>query len=299
VPAPAEVRTELTDTACGPIEVARTGSGPPVLVIHGTPGGADSSISMGRFLADAGFEVIAPSRPGYLSTPLEGREEIDRQADLMAALLEALDIPAVGVLTWSGGGPSGYRLAVRHPARVTGLVAASAVSHRFPRPTMQLEDRLMMNTSAGNWMLRFLSEHAPASTVSATIRAEGDLSRKELKALATAALADEGQRNFVLTMAVAAGDRAHRGAGVDSDWEHFAAIDSLELERVGVPTLLIHGTADTDVPPEHSEFAAGAIPGAELLTLDRGTHLALIVHPEADEAQQRAIATLGGRAHPG
>src|SRR5215216_1201603 len=53
------------DTARGPVEVARAGAGEPVLFIHGTPGGWDSSLAMGRFLAEAGFEVIAPARPGY------------------------------------------------------------------------------------------------------------------------------------------------------------------------------------------------------------------------------------------
>jgi pimeloyl-ACP methyl ester carboxylesterase len=164
---------------------------------------------------------------------------------------------------------------------------------------MAVEDRLMMNTSAGNWMLRFLAAHAPATTVSATIRAEGDVSRAELKALAAAALADDSQREFVLAMAAAAADRANRGAGVDNDWERFGAIESLELETISAPTLLIHGTADTDVPPEQSENAARAIPDAELLQLDRGTHLGLIVHPDAGEAQRRAIETLGGNHHPG
>jgi pimeloyl-ACP methyl ester carboxylesterase len=42
-------------TKKGPIEVGRRGSGPPVLFVHGTPGGADSSLAMGWFLAEAGF----------------------------------------------------------------------------------------------------------------------------------------------------------------------------------------------------------------------------------------------------
>jgi hypothetical protein len=51
-----------------------------VLFVHGTPDGADSSLSMGRFLVSAGFEVSAPSRPGYPGTPLAGGGAIDGQA---------------------------------------------------------------------------------------------------------------------------------------------------------------------------------------------------------------------------
>lgn len=64
----------------------------------------------------------------YLGTPLEGRETIDAQADLHAALLDVLGIERTGVLGWSGGGPSSYRLAVRHPQRVSGLVVLAGVS---------------------------------------------------------------------------------------------------------------------------------------------------------------------------
>src|SRR5262245_45572256 len=120
---PATITT--VDTALGSIEVAREGDGPPVLVVHGMPGGSDQAVALGRFLVGQGLSVIAPSRPGYLGSALAGRQTIDAQADLLAALLDSLGLQDVGVLAWSGGGPSAYRLAVRHPDRVRGLVAAA------------------------------------------------------------------------------------------------------------------------------------------------------------------------------
>jgi pimeloyl-ACP methyl ester carboxylesterase len=90
---------EIIQTEQGPVEIGRTGSGPPVLFVHGTPGGADSSLAMGWYLAAAGFEVIAPSRPGYLGSPLNGRETVDLQSDLLAALLDELGHDRVGVVT--------------------------------------------------------------------------------------------------------------------------------------------------------------------------------------------------------
>lgn len=149
---------ELVETNPGPVEVARAGAGPPVLFAHGTPGGWDASISMGRFLVEAGFELIAPSRPGYLGTPLAGRTGLDDQADLLAALLETLGHRRAGVICWSGGGPSSYRLAARHPGRVDALVAFAAVSRAY-RPDLGLDQRLMMETRLGNWLVRFAASH--------------------------------------------------------------------------------------------------------------------------------------------
>jgi pimeloyl-ACP methyl ester carboxylesterase len=287
-----EAGATIVETALGPVEVARRGTGDPVLFVHGTPGGSDSSFVMGRFLAEAGFEVIAPSRPGYLGTPLEGRETIDEQADLHAALLDALGHARAGVVTWSGGGPSGYRLAVRHPDRVSALVAFAAVSQTWEPGHEGLEERLMLKTSAGNWLLRAMAAHMPKSTVSATLKAEGDLSRDELKALVGDAMADEAARDVVLTMANVVGDYAHRRAGIENDEAQYAAIETLELERVATTTLVVVGSADADVSPAHSEHAARTIPAAELLVMDRGTHLCLFVHPDAADAQARVVSHL-------
>jgi pimeloyl-ACP methyl ester carboxylesterase len=283
---------EILETECGPVEVARTGAGPPVVVVHGTPGGWDSSLAMGRFLADDGFEVIAPARPGYQETPLPGRETIDHQADLLAALLDALGHERAGVLAWSGGGPSAYRMAVRHPERVAALVGFAAVSEAYPKPQASLDERLMMESRAGNWLVRFLTAHQPRRMAAATLKAEGELSRAQLKELVAEAVDDERQLDVALALDRVVGDYRRRRAGVENDWAQFGSIATLELEAIEAPALIVHGTADADVPPDHGEHAAAAIPGAEYLRMSSGTHLCLFIHPDAAVAQARVRARL-------
>jgi pimeloyl-ACP methyl ester carboxylesterase len=288
-----EPRTvSVVSTALGPIEVAREGEGPPVLALHGTPGGFDAALAMGRFLVEAGFEVVAPSRPGYLGTPLDGRGAIDEQADLLAALLDALALPRAGVFSWSGGGPGGYRLAVRHPEKVRALVAFAAVSGRYDPPEESLSDRLVLNSRPGNWMLRFLVAHSPERAVAGALSAEGTLTKEEIEQRTAEILDDPEKRRLVLEVARIMGDRGPRRVGEDNDVARFAEILSLELERITAPTLIVHGSVDCDVPPEHSERAAASIPGSELLRMERGTHLSLFVHPEAATAQERVIRHL-------
>jgi pimeloyl-ACP methyl ester carboxylesterase len=120
-------------------------------------------------LVSAGFEVIAPSRPGYLGIPLGGRGAVDEQADLLAALMDALGHDRAEVVAWSGG-PSSYRLTVRHPGRVPALVPFAAVSRKWEPRKESAEARPMEQTSFGNWLLRFMAAHAPKSTVTATLR---------------------------------------------------------------------------------------------------------------------------------
>ena len=112
---------------------------------------------------------------------------------------------------------------------------------------------------------------------------------QELRALTAEALENESEREVVLTMAEVVGDREHRRAGVDNDVVRFGGIESLELERVSAPALIIHGSADSDVDPEHGERAARQIHGAEHLVMNDGTHLSLFVHPDARAAQARVL----------
>ncbi len=277
----------VAETALGQVEYADFGSGPPVLAIHGTPGGFDQGVLMGRFLERAGFRVIAPSRPGYLGTPLtDAVATPDGQADLHAALLDELGIDRAAVLAWSGSGPSSYRLAAKHPERVTALAAAAAVSKRYEVESTTT-DGFMFGTAAGNWLMRVLVKHVPDQVVQGELDSEGDLTKEQLKARTEAVMADPEKSDFALGMALTVSTRAERHAGYENDLARLAEIESLGLEEIAAPTLLIQGTVDIDVPPDYSAHAAAAIPGAELVEIETGTHLALYLSDEAAAVQAR------------
>ena len=283
---------QLIDTRLGPIEYARRGEGTPVVILHGSPGGIDAAALMAGFLPRDEVSAILLSRPGYLGTELGGRRTIDEQADLIVALLDALDISSAGVLSWSGGGPCGYRLAVRHPDRVRALVAFAALSKSYEAPATSLSDRLMFTTSAGQWLMRVLAAHRPSDFVAGTLRSESSLTGDALKARVAEVLADPAKLQFVLELGPTASQTRERRTGYENDLAQFEAIDSLELDQITAPTLVIQGTADTDVTPDHSSWAAATIPGARRLDLVDGSHLALYTHPDAAAAQRRVIEHL-------
>jgi pimeloyl-ACP methyl ester carboxylesterase len=60
----------------------------------------------------------------------------------------------------------------------------------------------------------------------------------------------------------------------------FGQADTVEYERIAVPTLLVAGAQDSLREPGYADALAERIPGAELLTLDRCGHLPQIEHPE-------------------
>ncbi len=119
------LESRIVETACGPIEVAVEGEGAPVLVVHGNGGGFDQGLGFARLYLGEGYKVIAPSRFGYLRTPLPADASPELQADAYACLLDALQVPRVALVTSSAGVTAAVQFALRHPERLTALVLHS------------------------------------------------------------------------------------------------------------------------------------------------------------------------------
>jgi pimeloyl-ACP methyl ester carboxylesterase len=281
----------VVDTSAGLVQYATAGDGPPVLFVHGSPGGWDQGELMTRFLVAAGHRVVLPSRPGYLDTPLDDTNGTpDGTAALLAALMDSLGIERFGVMCWSGGGPSTYRLAGLHPERVQSIVACAAVSrpYEFAKGMAGIESSLMAG-GLGHWLLHELAEHMPKTLVKSTLAEEGKLTKAETAALLDHVWNDLGARDFVLELsATISGRRTH---GLKNDHARFPDLD-LDLGAVAAPVLLVHGTADSDVPPEYSDHALAHLPEAQLVAVDKGTHLAVWTDPTAADVQSRIVTHL-------
>jgi len=44
------------------------------------------------------------------------------------------------------------------------------------------------------------------------------------------------------------------------------------LQKINVPTLVLHGLKDVEIPPENGSVLANAIPGAKLVYLEKSAH---------------------------
>ena len=111
----------IAETAAGSIEYAESGEGKPMLVIHGAGGGYDQGLLLGRDIGE-GYRVIAPSRFGYLKTPVPDDSSPAAQADAHAALLDSLEVKKSIIVGASAGAPSAIELALRYPDRVCALI---------------------------------------------------------------------------------------------------------------------------------------------------------------------------------
>lgn len=285
--------SRIADTSAGPIEYFETGEGPAVLGMHGTPGGYDQVALVTDAVAARGFRVIGWSRPGYLKTPLETGRTPAEQADAAVRLLDFLKIDRICVYGASGGGPSAYTFAGTYPDRTWGLVTESAISRRFGEH-LSVGQRMLMRAAVSAVtvpMLDWFADRFPETMARQIIRLEGKLDRKAARVFASQVATDPFKSAFVAGLFQTLNPLSQRRAGLLNDLAQFAQIESLPLDRITAPTLIMHGTHDSDVGFEHSEFAAQSIAGAEFIPVEGGTHL-LWIAAQAEELRTRRIEFL-------
>src|SRR5258705_8637309 len=121
-------------TEFGPMEYRLEGSGPVVVVLNGGHCSRESRLTHER-LAEQGFSVLTPSRPGYDATPADTGKSAQAAADALAALLDILHIPNAYVIGISAAGPTALALAQRHSSKVRKLILESAVTTPWDGPT--------------------------------------------------------------------------------------------------------------------------------------------------------------------
>lgn len=263
--------SELVETARGPVEFARRGDAPYVLIVHGTPQGHHAS-AMGAPFEAAGFGTLTPSRPGYLRTPLATGRTPAEQADAMAALLDTLAIEEVAVYAVSGGGPSGIEFAARHPDRTRALILEVAISQRFKpqgsRLMLALFTNPLISELQGELMRRF-----PRMMVGQMLQVKSSLNATDRARATKQILANPEQLALVQRLVAGGPPIGLLRAGFDNDLSQFGAIERLPLGEIRCPTLVLHGTHDGDVPFAHGEHSAREIQGAELHRVEKGWHL--------------------------
>jgi pimeloyl-ACP methyl ester carboxylesterase len=114
-----------------PIHIARWGTaGPPVILIHGgtqgTPRGGEESFANQRALADRGWRLILPDRPGHGRSPDPGRPD-DAEAD--AAWVADLLAEGAHLVGHSYGGCVALAAAAKQPALVRSLTLIEPAMH--------------------------------------------------------------------------------------------------------------------------------------------------------------------------
>jgi pimeloyl-ACP methyl ester carboxylesterase len=253
-------------TRCGLVEYAADGTGTPVLVLHGTGGGWDQGLFAARGLVAHGFRIIAPSRFGYLRTPLPADASPAAEADTWACFLDALGLDRVAVMSFSAGTAPALQLALRHPDRVSSLVLFVPAAGGILPPQAEAPPPFVMNVvlryDLPMWaMLRYFPRTSynlaavPASYVASAPPDEVERLTEGMRMILPVRQRFRGMMND-----------AHSQSGTEPRYP---------IERVSMPTLLLSAEDDLYRTLAVARHAARAIPRARLIEFSTGGHFLL------------------------
>lgn len=116
-------------TSVGGIEIfyreAGSPSTPVVVLLHGFPSSSHMYRNLIPALADR-YHVIAPDLPGFGLSGMPPASDYDYSfanfANVMAGLLEQLGVDSYALYVMDYGAPTGFRLALAHPEKVTAFI---------------------------------------------------------------------------------------------------------------------------------------------------------------------------------
>ena len=247
-----------------------TGSGPPLLILHGLFGSATNWRSMARKLADR-HAVHALDLRNHGASPWADTMTYTEMADDVRHYIEQHDLGAVTVMGHSMGGKTAMALALAFPDRVERLVVVDIAPRSY-------HDSLSSYAQA----MRGIDLMAAAS--------RGEVQR-QLQAL----LPDASVAPFLVQNLVPRNDHF--------DWRiNLAAISASMLDLTGFPaelqervfdkpTAAIAGALSDYVPGGDTQSFRPMFPRIEIEVIDGAAHWVHADKPQAFfEAVQRALA---------
>ena len=244
------------------------GNGRPVVLIHGWPLSGESWAHQVAAFEAAGHRVVTYDRRGFgrSDKPLTGYS-YDTLTEDLHAVLEALDLNDVTLVGFSMGGGEVARYFTKYGAeRLRSVVFAAAVPPYLLKTPGNPDGPL---------------EATEAAKMTAGLTANQDTFyddfTKNFFSVDGQLVVSEEERQAALTLA----HQAFKPAALEA-MASFANTDFREdLEKVTVPTLVIHGDGDAVVPFEGSGARThAAIAGSELHVIAGGPHGINASHPE-------------------
>jgi pimeloyl-ACP methyl ester carboxylesterase len=100
--------------------------GPKLLLLHGFPSSSHMFRDLIPLLSER-FHIVAPDLPGFGLSDMPSRDAFsytfDNIANVIDRFTEVIGFDRYAVYVFDYGAPTGFRLALRHPERITGIVS--------------------------------------------------------------------------------------------------------------------------------------------------------------------------------
>lgn len=248
-----------------------TGSGRPVLMVHGNPTWSFYWHALIAQLAPH-FRCLAPDHIGcgYSDKPQSYNYTLDQHINNLVRLVEHLDLRQATLVAHDWGGAIGMGTLVRLQARFEQIVLLNTAA--FPPPYFPLRIKLCRFPVLGQWAVRGFNLFARAATVMATER-KGGLP-PEISAGLLAPYDNWANRIATYQFVRDIPTSAHQAT-----WLRLAAIEA-QLPTLRQRKLLIWGMRDWCFRPECLRRFEDYWPDADVEECARAGHYVLLDEPQ-------------------
>lgn len=255
------------------------GEGPPVLLIHGQPGGRADWDQVASYLRRSGHKVIVPDRPGYgLSAGSAGG--FASNARRLIELLDSEGIETATVAGYSWGGGVAIAMAELFPDRVSGLALVSSIAGSV---SVAVFDRLLASRMFGVAIAYlFLRRGSQLLLHPKAKRALGAgahvINEDQLKAAIRSWQTGGSWRAFFVEQKALIAEAHHLDRSLGS---------------ILCPTTVMIGALDQIIAPKTAREIAERIPGAKLVEIEEAGHLLPFISAErlSEEIAELAAAS--------
>jgi 2-hydroxy-6-oxonona-2,4-dienedioate hydrolase len=275
-------RSQTIATPFGNMEYALLGQGGPVLVVHGAAGGFDQSLDMMGPLAEHGYQLIAPSRFGYLRSASPANLTVAMQADAYVALLDRLGAQKVNVVGISAGAWSALQFAIRHPDRRQKLVLLVPADYLPPG-----------TSNHGGALVRAIFNSDPVAWAALKLRPvmPGGMTRIMLgtdpAVIRTAGPAEQARMCQLLEHLLPVSLRIK---GVEFDIKSATIPEPYAIEKISCPVLTISAADDAFGTAVRAALIAAGVPDGRAVIYQAGGHV-LAGHYE--DVRREIVSFLG------
>jgi pimeloyl-ACP methyl ester carboxylesterase len=244
---------------------------PTVVLLHGFPSSSHQFRELIPLLAER-FHLVAPDLPGFGKSDMPARDDFaytfEHLADVIDRWTQVLGLDRFALYVFDYGAPVGFRIAARHPERVTAIISQNGNAYeeglseawgpiraywKEPSPANREAIRVMLQPQTTVWQY--------TQGVTDTTRVSPDGYGLDNYYLARGGV-DEIQLDLFL-------DYASNVALYPAFQEYFRASRP--------PLLAVWGKNDPFFLPAGAEAFKRDLPGAEVRFLDTG-HFALETH---------------------
>jgi pimeloyl-ACP methyl ester carboxylesterase len=242
-------------------------SGASLLLLHGFPSSSAQYDRLMERLADS-FYVIAPDYPGFGRSPaLDGTTTFDRLADVVDAFTHAKGLERFSLYMFDFGSPVGFRIAVRHPERVQGLVLQNGNAYEVGLgPAMRALEPYWKDRAANEVTIRGVLTLATTRSQYVDGVTDPTTVSPDLWELDQHYMDLPGRDQVMLDLLY---DYQNNVSAYPA-WQEY-------LRSYKPPALLAWGKNDAFFPPEGARAYLTDLPDAELHLLDTG-HFATATH---------------------